>query len=97
MVVQGFLNSATELLFYTGGYDNNSDRHQQMIINSSGKHWDGIVAPTSKLHQDSGTGTATYHQFTAGTTTGQTVNDGTLIGYWMPVVMQYSTIKRVLM
>ena len=51
-----------------------------MIINSSGNIGMGIAAPTSKLHQDSGTGTATYHQFTAGTTTGQTVNDGTLIG-----------------
>lgn len=40
----------------------------------------GIAAPTSNIHQDAGTGTATYHQFTAGTTTGQTVTDGTLIG-----------------
>lgn len=40
----------------------------------------GILAPTSKLHQDSGNATASYHQFTAGTTTGQTATDGTLIG-----------------
>jgi hypothetical protein len=40
----------------------------------------GITAPTSRLHQDNGTGTATSHQFTAGSTTGQTASDGTLIG-----------------
>ncbi|HNJ38411.1 MAG TPA: hypothetical protein PL071_10410 [Nitrosomonas sp.] len=40
----------------------------------------GIAAPTSNIHQDAGTATATYHQFTAGTTTGQTISDGTLIG-----------------
>jgi hypothetical protein len=51
-----------------------------MRINSTGSLGLGISAPTSKLHQDSGTATASYHQFTAGTTTGQTVTDGTLIG-----------------
>lgn len=40
----------------------------------------GLTSPTHKLHQDSGTGTATYHQFTAGTTTGQTASDGLIIG-----------------
>lgn len=40
----------------------------------------GIVAPTKRLHQDNGTGTATTHQFTAGTTTGQTATDGLLVG-----------------
>ena len=53
---------------------------ERLRIDSTGSLGLGISAPTSKLHQDSGTATASYHQFTAGTTTGQTVTDGTLIG-----------------
>lgn len=40
----------------------------------------GIITPANKFHQDSGTATASYHQFTANATTGQTATDGTLIG-----------------
>lgn len=40
----------------------------------------GIDSPVVKLHQDAGTGTATLHKFTAGTTTGQTSGDGFNIG-----------------
>lgn len=40
----------------------------------------GIAAPTAKLHQDSGNATATYHKFTAGTTTGVTSTDGFDVG-----------------
>ena len=40
----------------------------------------GITAPTSALHIDRGTATASYLQFTAGTTTGQLVTDGFDIG-----------------
>ncbi len=40
----------------------------------------GITSPVSTLHQDVGTAEATFHKFTAGTTTGQTSNDGFDIG-----------------
>ena len=40
----------------------------------------GINAPTAKLHQDFGNATATYHKFTAGTTTGITLTDGFDVG-----------------
>jgi len=53
---------------------------ERLRIDSTGRLGLGISAPTSKLHQDSGTATASYHQFTANATTGQTVTDGTLIG-----------------
>ena len=38
------------------------------------------TAPANKLHIDAGTGTATYAQFTANATTGQTSSDGLLVG-----------------
>ena len=38
------------------------------------------IAPTARIHQNDGNATATYHKFTAGTTTGVTVNDGFDIG-----------------
>lgn len=51
-----------------------------MRVRGDGRLGIGILAPTNKLHQDSGNATASYHQFTAGTTTGQTSTDGTLVG-----------------
>lgn len=40
----------------------------------------GITAPTVKFHQDGGNATATYHKFTAGSTTGTTSTDGFDVG-----------------
>lgn len=40
----------------------------------------GTNSPVTKFHQDAGTATANYHKFTAGTTTGQTANDGLSVG-----------------
>ena len=40
----------------------------------------GVTTPSVKLHQDNGNATATYHKFTAGTTTGQTSSDGFDVG-----------------
>ena len=40
----------------------------------------GNLTPTSKIHLDSGNSVASYTQYTAGTLTGQTLSDGTLIG-----------------
>lgn len=40
----------------------------------------GVTSPNFKIHQDGGNATATYHQFTNGTTTGTTSTDGTLFG-----------------
>ena len=39
-----------------------------------------IADPVTTLHQDAGNATATYHKFSAGTTTGQTSTDGFDIG-----------------
>lgn len=50
------------------------------IYYTSGNVGIGTTTPTSKLHLDSGTSTASSLQFTAGTTTGQTASDGSLIG-----------------
>ena len=40
----------------------------------------GTLSPAVKIHQDGGNATATYHKFTAGTTTGTTSTDGFDIG-----------------
>ena len=40
----------------------------------------GITTPSVVLHQDQGDNTATYHKFTAGTTTGQSSTDGFDLG-----------------
>jgi hypothetical protein len=61
------------MLFYT----NNTER---MRILSGGNLGVGLTAPAVKIHQDNGTGTATYHKFTANATTGQTSTDGLDIG-----------------
>lgn len=45
-----------------------------------GSLWLGLSSSTNKLHQDAGTATANYHQFTANATTGQSSGDGLLIG-----------------
>ncbi len=40
----------------------------------------GITTPTALVHQDAGDATASYHKFTAGTTTGTTATDGFDVG-----------------
>lgn len=40
----------------------------------------GTSSPSAKFHQDGGNATASYHKFTAGTTTGQTSSDGFDVG-----------------
>lgn len=45
-----------------------------------GSLWLGLSSSTNKLHQDAGTATANYHQFTANATTGQSSSDGLLVG-----------------
>ena len=53
-----------------------ADAYEAVRITQSGNMGIGINAPTNKLHIDSGTATASYLQFTAGTTTGQTSTGG---------------------
>jgi hypothetical protein len=53
---------------------------ERMRLTGAGKLGIGISSPTNLVHQDGGTGVATYHQFTANTTTGQTATDGFLLG-----------------
>lgn len=48
--------------------------------NSNKKLGIGLSSPAALLHTDGGNATATYHKFTAGTTTGQTSTDGLDIG-----------------
>ena len=50
------------------------------MLGSNGNLGLGLTAPAVKLHQDNGNATATYHKFTAGTTTGQTATDGFDVG-----------------
>lgn len=50
------------------------------ILWASGRNMGIGLAPTSKLHLDSGTATASYCKFTAGTTTGTTSSDGFDLG-----------------
>ncbi|MBI3258339.1 MAG: hypothetical protein HYZ54_02490, partial [Ignavibacteriae bacterium] len=61
------------MLFYT----NNNER---MRILNSGEIGIGLTSPQTTIHQDEGNATATYHKFTAGTTTGQGSGDGFDIG-----------------
>lgn len=42
--------------------------------------YSSTVAHAANIHQDQGNATATYHKFTAGTTTGQTATDGFDLG-----------------
>jgi hypothetical protein len=56
---------------------NNSER---VRISGDGKIGINITTPNALLHQDQGTGNATYHKFTAGTTTGTGTTDGFDIG-----------------
>jgi hypothetical protein len=77
MPVSGATTSGS--LVYT--YDNNGGGYSEIArLTYDGKWALGLTAPTNKIHVDSGTGTASYSQFTAGTTTGQTSTDGLLVG-----------------
>lgn len=53
---------------------------QKMTILATGLVGIGTTAPAVKLHQDGGNATATYHKFTAGTTTGLLSTDGFDVG-----------------
>lgn len=77
-----WVTSANNSLYLGTGVGGSTVTQMTLLDNagSPGSVGIGILAPTSKLHQDSGNATASYHQFTAGTTTGQTATDGTLIG-----------------
>ncbi len=58
-------------------YTNNT---KFMTLDNTGLLGVGIAAPTSKVHIDNGTATATYTKFTANATTGTTATDGFDIG-----------------
>lgn len=59
---------------------------QQMILATGGNlgigasFGVGAAGPAALIHQNKGNATATYHKFTAGTTTGQTATDGFDVG-----------------
>lgn len=88
---RNILVSGGDLNFYTTGtnidfdvtYLNGVAQHTRDTVGNykmTGNLAVGLGTPTAKIHQDSGTGTATYHKFTAGSTTGQTSSDGFDIG-----------------
>ncbi len=62
-----------------GIYSNNVSK-VVFDISAAGNVGIGTTGPVTQLHQDAGTATASYHKFTAGTTTGQTATDGFDIG-----------------
>jgi len=66
-----------QTLRYNGGWEATS-----LIFNDVSNNRVGInfTTPSALLHQDEGTGSETYHKFTAGTTTGTGVSDGFDIG-----------------
>jgi len=77
----GLVSSATQGGEFVFGQRTGATSYvERLRVDNTGNLGLGISAPTNKIHQDSGTSTASYHQFTANATTGQTVNDGTLIG-----------------
>lgn len=59
-------------------YSGNTERIR--ILDNNGNVGINTTSPNYLLHQDGGTGTATYHQFTNGSTTGTTSGDGMLVG-----------------
>lgn len=67
----GYLNNTTKKLEFESLFTYDSANNRLGV---------GITAPTSKIHIDGGTATASYLQFTANATTGQAVTDGTLFG-----------------
>ena len=62
------------------GTGQNNPGTTALYIDSTGNVGIGILNPIRPLHLDKGNATASYLQYTAGTTTGQTVNDGFHVG-----------------
>lgn len=75
-IVSGDNNSARAVLDLQG----NAGAIPVLFAASSGNVGFGVTTPASRVHQDSGTSTATAHKFTAGTTTGQLSTDGFDLG-----------------
>ncbi|MFN3780659.1 MAG: hypothetical protein ACK4SO_00615, partial [Candidatus Kapaibacteriota bacterium] len=73
------LPSATDgqTLHYNNGWQATNLIFHDVANNRIGLNF---TTPATLLHQDQGTSTATYHKFTAGTTTGTGSNDGFDIG-----------------
>lgn len=66
-----------QTLRYNGGWEATNLIYQDVSNNRIGLNF---TNPATLLHQDQGNATATYHKFTAGSTTGTGVNDGFDIG-----------------
>lgn len=66
-----------QTLRYNGGWEATNLIYQDVSNNRIGFNF---TNPATLLHQDQGNATATYHKFTAGSTTGTGVNDGFDIG-----------------
>jgi hypothetical protein len=69
--------STGQTLRYNGGWEATNLIFHDVSNNRVGIN---ITTPNALLHQDQGTGNATYHKFTAGTTTGTGTTDGFDIG-----------------
>lgn len=70
----------SNMLFYTAG--------TAVMTLTTGKFLGVGPTPTHQIHQERGNSTATYHQWTAGSATGSTSTDGSLVGISSTGVMQ---------
>jgi len=73
--ISGLSSSLSNTIILADGQGN-----QRLYINNTGLTGLGITSPANALHIDRGNATASYLQFTAGTTTGQTATDGFEVG-----------------
>ena len=70
-------------------------RYLELRSNGLGIFGGATITPSSRLHQDTGNGQATYHKFTAGTTTGTTSTDGFDIGITSGGVAQIKQLENL--
>jgi hypothetical protein len=74
------INTPASPLFTVGNGTGTSARKNAFVVRYDGKTAIGVKIPQTLLHQDEGNALATYHKFTAGTTTGQLSTDGFDLG-----------------
>ncbi|MBL7740297.1 MAG: hypothetical protein JNK14_13865 [Chitinophagaceae bacterium] len=67
-------------IFQIGNGNADNNRSNAITVLSDGRTGIAISSPIVLLHQDQGDGLATYHKFTSGNSTGQTLFDGFDIG-----------------
>lgn len=84
-LVAGQYNDTTAVanagkLFQVGNGSADNNRSNAITVLSDGRTGIATDKPVALLHQDKGNGISTYHKFTAGSVTGQSLFDGLDIG-----------------